>query len=429
MKLGFSMMGTNWLRSLLTVWCVCLGCSSAAPLPSWESAQQIRPPSEGSLFPNSKATDDSVEQPESESNAPETKKTLPERFKSGLPPITGELRRRYFVAKPMDFVIDPLSLLPEQKANDMHRFLELHAEKADIPIYAIIIGEKQAIPEDVDLSDVLWRWFGDNPLILAVYRLEKPDELELVFSGAQNSEVSAPDWLKVRDSCREEGKRADNAANQIENILVELSIQLFGLENLPAPGVNESLVSLPVLPAPIVEEAEAIAPRNQIAADELPPVDTEVPPMKTTEEVSIENHLAPAPPIQPMDSFLAKKSDPIANPPLSTLPTETLPSFQDDGSAQLEDASASPQSLAAFFAPEIKWIREMEWTPQQIGLIITSTALLLLALIIAVVSAIRRRIENTRPPALFPGYQRLPRLGGEFSGGTIADISFDLEDC
>ena len=69
----------------------------------------------------------------------------------GLPPLEGELKDIYFGFAPVDFLIDPQRLLTEQKSNDIMRFLEFHSDESEFRIFVMCLGEKQKIPDDVDL--------------------------------------------------------------------------------------------------------------------------------------------------------------------------------------------------------------------------------------------------------------------------------------
>ena len=149
-----------------------------------------------------------------------------------LPPIENELKERYFAKVPVRPLIDPQGLITEQKANDILRFLELHAEESDIQIYTVVFGKHQKIPDDVDLEQQRKAWFGDKPVILAAYHIREPDTLQLHFNETISERLPALVVTKICNSCIEEAKLADNGADQLERIVIELSIQTFWLEKL-----------------------------------------------------------------------------------------------------------------------------------------------------------------------------------------------------
>jgi hypothetical protein len=158
-----------------------------------------------------------------------------------LPPLTGELGKRFFAHTPVDFLIDPQHLLTEQKSNDIQRFLEFHSDEAEFDIFVMVLGEKQKIPDDVDLKALHEKWFGDQPAMLMVYYREHPDLTQLVVNADIASALPATVMAQVRENILREGSATDHAPDQVEKMAIELSIQLYWVGRLLEQESKEGL--------------------------------------------------------------------------------------------------------------------------------------------------------------------------------------------
>ncbi len=158
-----------------------------------------------------------------------------------LPPLTGELGKRFFAHTPVDYLIDPQHLLTEQKSNDIQRFLEFHSDEAEFDIFVMVLGEKQKIPDDVDLKALHEKWFGDQPALLMVYYREHPDLTELVVNADITSALPATVMAQVRENILREGSATDHAPDQVEKMAIELSIQLYWVGRLLEQESKEGL--------------------------------------------------------------------------------------------------------------------------------------------------------------------------------------------
>lgn len=178
-----------------------------------------------------------------------------------LPPLTGELGKRFFAHTPVDYLIDPQHLLTEQKSNDIQRFLEFHSDEAEFDIFVMVLGEKQKIPDDVDLKALHKKWFGDQPALLMVYYREHPDLTELVVNEDITAALPATVMAQVRENILREGSATDHAPDQVEKMAIELSIQLYWVGRLLEQESKEGL-----------ELAATGSAREMSASDDAPEV-------------------------------------------------------------------------------------------------------------------------------------------------------------
>jgi hypothetical protein len=169
---------------------------------------------------------------------PELAAAEPE-FIEDLPPLTGELGKRYFGHAPVEFLIDPQHLLTEQKSNDIQRFLEFHSDEAEFDIFVMVLGEKQTVPEDTDLKALHAQWFADRPTLLMLYYREHPDLTELVVNDRISSALPVTVMAQVRENILREGSATDHAPDQVEKMAIELSIQLYWVGRLLEQGSKE----------------------------------------------------------------------------------------------------------------------------------------------------------------------------------------------
>lgn len=157
-----------------------------------------------------------------------------------LPPIEGELRNWYFEVAPSDFLVDPQRLLTEQKSNDLRRFLQYHSEESKFHIYVMVFGQNQEIPDDIDLESLHGEWFGENPAVLMSYHYEDPENFALVYNASVREIFEPEVFERIRQNCLREGTSTENAPDQVEEMAVELSLQLYWMTRLLERQLSES---------------------------------------------------------------------------------------------------------------------------------------------------------------------------------------------
>ena len=279
-----------------------------------------------------------------------------------LPEIEGQLYDDFFGERPTEYLIDPQLLLAEQKANDLLRFLEFHSEDSRFEIYTFVLGNQQEIPAQVNLTAIHKEWFGDRPSVLMIYQWERPETVQLIYSNDVIEKLPKEALAKVQHHCVSIASRSDRAADQLEKLTIELSIQLFWVEqmlNRPAPPTPD--------PAPAPDPVELTG----VIAEE-PPLEMIPPPPHSGEGME--------------DSMVREEMDPELTDQSDTIHRGISAKHILTGSLLLLFASLS-MFLKMIFS---------------------------------------KRIKIARDPILFPNYTKEPRLGGEFSGGAFVGISFDL---
>lgn len=165
-----------------------------------------------------------------------------------------ETRRLFLRQRPLDFLVDPLALLTEQRSNDVSRFLEYHSEEAPFDICLMVLRENERIPEGTSLAELHQKWFGDERVALVVYPFGQPRKTQFEFGPAVRDRVSSTVVGRIEQSCVAEAAVGADPSDQVEKLSIELSIRLYWLGRiLDRP---QSMTEA---------EAEAAADRQRVA--------------------------------------------------------------------------------------------------------------------------------------------------------------------
>ena len=196
-----------------------------------------------------------------------------------LPNVEGELRDSYFALRPTHYLVDPQGLLTEQRTYEVQRYLEYHAEAADIDIYLLVFGLNQNVPSDISLRELHQRWFGDQPAVLVTYHLDHPSKSQIEY-GNRISQTMREDSLRlVLQRCLREAQIADEPQDQVERFTLELSTSLADVSaefrRLSGGGFPAIAGSAP-LNIPLVGQANGGVRAHQDIPDPVP-VTVEVP--------------------------------------------------------------------------------------------------------------------------------------------------------
>ena len=143
-----------------------------------------------------------------------------------------ETRRMYFSQRPLDFLVDPLALLTEQKSHDISRFLEYHSEGAPYDICLIVLRENERVPDDLSLAKLHQQWFGDERVALAVYPFGHPRDMKFEFGPAISKVVSRSVISRIEQSVLAEAMVGVDPSDQVERLSIELSIRLYWLARI-----------------------------------------------------------------------------------------------------------------------------------------------------------------------------------------------------
>ena len=146
-----------------------------------------------------------------------------------LPPVEGNLKDEFFALAPIDHLVDPQQLLTEQKAHDIERFLQYHAEEAEFDICLLLFGGTQEIPNDISLEQKHREWFGNQPIVTVAYFLAHPERTEIVYGENVTEKLPQKVFEQIFKNCVQEAQVAETPFDQVERLAIELSIRLYWL--------------------------------------------------------------------------------------------------------------------------------------------------------------------------------------------------------
>lgn len=140
-----------------------------------------------------------------------------------------ETERLFLRRRPVDFLVDPLALLTEQRSHDVSRFLEYHADEAPFDICLMVLREHEVMPPGTSLAELHKKWFGEERVALVVYPYGQPALTQFEFGSAVRERVSGAVLGRIEQSCRAEAAVGTDPSDQAEKLSIELSIRLYWL--------------------------------------------------------------------------------------------------------------------------------------------------------------------------------------------------------
>jgi len=159
--------------------------------------------------------------------------------------ISESLLRTYLRTLPAAYLIDPRQLLEERKARDVERFLRWHTGEGGVPIYLVILGEQERLPEFIDLGEWCRALGGEGPAALAVFPLGGPQLAGLALTPELASGQAGEGAMAILEDCIAEAMVSADPRLQIERFYVRLSLRLFWLDRSLARAAGRTVGQVP----------------------------------------------------------------------------------------------------------------------------------------------------------------------------------------
>jgi hypothetical protein len=158
------------------------------------------------------------------------------------------------------FVYDPEMLLNDGARDDLSRMLASQAEGAKVAAHFVILGARQKLPLNVDLTRLAGANLVGGLSCMVVYPMGEPWRVRL-FMSRRVTEVVKADYLRaMARACIQDALKADEGWEQLERFAIQLSIRLTWLEREHA---------LPEVEVLSMEEAvEKVAEMPEVAMPE-----------------------------------------------------------------------------------------------------------------------------------------------------------------
>jgi hypothetical protein len=170
--------------------------------------------------------------------------------------IADEFLGAYFDQRPAEFLVDPQSLLTRQEFADQLGFLDYHAGDSVIDLFIYVFDKEQEIPGEVRAEELPERLFGSGrPTAILYYYLGAPGRAKLFLTPEVAAVVPAAEQHLGIQSCVEAALDKANPVDQLADFAVQMSIRLYWMEQLVAPGriPGEPLVAMKPRTARVAE--------------------------------------------------------------------------------------------------------------------------------------------------------------------------------
>lgn len=148
----------------------------------------------------------------------------------------------YFGRRPAGYLMDPQEMLSRQEYRDREIFLEYHAGDSEVNLYVYLFDAEQQLPEGYTIERVFSDHFArTGPTALVFYYLGRPERSQMLLSEGIRAVVSKEEQDRALRTSIQEAFEKSDAAHQLDNFSVEMSIRLYWFEKAMAgPGMKEA---------------------------------------------------------------------------------------------------------------------------------------------------------------------------------------------
>lgn len=138
------------------------------------------------------------------------------------------------------FLIDPLSLIPEMPRSSLERFLEFHDRDARITTFVILMDRHHKLPENVDWNRLSAGRFSSGDACLVAYPLGEPWRARVFLSRKVHEAASHRYLTEMAADCVNDALQVSEPHDQLHRFVVRLSTRLFWLEKIMPPTTASS---------------------------------------------------------------------------------------------------------------------------------------------------------------------------------------------
>jgi hypothetical protein len=165
-----------------------------------------------------------------------------------------------------EFLIDPMSHLPEMASMELARLLEFHARDARIGLHVLVMGKDEMLPAKASLDQVASGRLLKTDSCLLVYPIGEPWRARLFVSQPVFALTSDAFLSQTAAECLKHAMQSAEAFDQLESYVITLSTRLFWLQRALGKGQRKDQA------APLKEFAvqTAQSPRSATSMAEQP---------------------------------------------------------------------------------------------------------------------------------------------------------------
>jgi len=156
-----------------------------------------------------------------------------------LEPLPERMWSRYFGVKPKPFLVDPQRLMHARDFRERNDFLKYHSSDSKIDLWFYLFKENQEIPEGAEAGDMAQRFFNEGkPVVIVFYYIGQPQRTSLVLSPSLADVVPLADRDRALSVSVKRAEKDAVATKQFERFMLQMSIQLYWMEQLLGDDAN-----------------------------------------------------------------------------------------------------------------------------------------------------------------------------------------------
>lgn len=148
-----------------------------------------------------------------------------------MDPVPETLREVYFGPLPAEAVVDPQSLVGDQRQEEIADFVEDTASvHSGIPIRILVFEANQRLPDDTTLSNQVNRWFPSGPGLVLAYFMRQPQRALLAPSAALERAYAPEQLANLRDSAIREASVVDQPEEQLTRFCIKAAVRVYQMK-------------------------------------------------------------------------------------------------------------------------------------------------------------------------------------------------------
>ncbi len=129
------------------------------------------------------------------------------------------------------FLTDPQDLLSQQETRDRESFLRYHAGDSNVDLFVYLFDGRQELPAGTSADEIYQNLLeGDDPVAVVFYYLGAPGRTKVYLSQDIQAVISEDEQKRALQAAIGEAFEKSDAASQLDNFLIELSIRLYWIE-------------------------------------------------------------------------------------------------------------------------------------------------------------------------------------------------------
>lgn len=142
-----------------------------------------------------------------------------------------ELRSAYFGQQPPEMVVDPQSLVDEQRQEELDDFLaDCNQAVGSLQVRVLVFDDRQTLPPSLPVQDLAARWFPGQEAVVVFYFNGRPDRSFLAYSTMASRRFSELEMHESLNAAIREARVADRPQEQFTRFCLKFPIKLHQMQ-------------------------------------------------------------------------------------------------------------------------------------------------------------------------------------------------------